>query len=419
MKKFRFMLAMLLVVSLLVPPTIQAEEVAEESEIFLGTVVMPWEPLKLSKEGETTLTWAGNYNAPEGVTITYEIELADNAEFSNAQKFVSDNTSLTLNKSVFGTNGGKFYVRIRFCASTGVEPRTYGEWSEPKEQVFVKINKKNFPGIYKILKNGSKQNNRDLTGYEKVTHDKNGDGWMDPSEINQLLKLSTVNESKKKNGKYYVIKAPKVNSLKGIEYLTELSIIHLSRYSGTKVELSKNKITFLNLTGVTSKQITVIAPDATSISIQPEYGTKLKKIDVSRCDKVVDLLVYGSKGTKTLKLPKEKKQLKVLSTSDLGVKALNLNAYKNLQQLYVYNSKVKNVKVNKCKNLRYIYFYFCSKIKSLNLKSNKKLRGADFYQSSGLTNSSVKKPKGAKVTWNKGKWWYSTKAYKKDMKKLY
>ena len=96
-----------------------------------------------------------------------------------------------------------------------------------------------------------------------------------------------------------------------------------------------------------------------------------------------------------------------------------MNSYKNLQQLYLYRCDAKSVKVNKCKDLRYIYICQCEKIKSLNLKSNKKLRGADFYQSPGLTKKTVKKSKSGKYTWNKGRWWEETAAYKKDMEQFH
>ena len=116
--------------------------------------------------------------------------------------------------------------------------------------------------------------------------------------------------------------------------------------------------------------------------------------------------------------PKSKKNLRVLSLSEIGTKSLNMNEYTNLQQVYFYECEATSIKVNKCKNLRYIYFYYCDNIKSLNLKSNKKLRGADFYKTPGLTKSTVKRPKNGKYTWNTGKWWYKTAAYKKDMEKI-
>lgn len=375
----------------------------------------------LDSEGKTSITWVSLVSQPEDktVTLSYEIELAKNQEFTEAQTFTSVSETLELDKTTFGANGGKFYIRIRNSVNiTGETPSSaVSPWSEVKEMVFVKINKTNFPGMYKVLQNGGKESTE--KGIKKVIYDTNKDGWLDPVEIENVNSLSTKDTYKKKKGKQVLTKAPTISSFKGVEFLTGLDIVSVDRFSGKKADLSNCPAYMVNIKGVTSKQITVIAPNAEMVYVQPEVNTKITKIDLSKCNNAYEILAYGNKGTKTLKLPKNKKNLQVLSLSEYGFKSLDLNSYTNLQQLYLYECNMKTVKVNKCKDLRYIYFYFCDNIKSLDLKSNKKLRGADFYETPGLTKSTVKRPKNGKYTWNKGKWWYSTAAYKKDMNKLY
>lgn len=387
-----------------------------------------WPPMiygtqSLDKKGNTTIEWSSvtDESMDESAAIVYEIQVSKNTAFTNAKQYSAKEATLTLNKSAFGTNGGRFYVRVRLVVDYADAEQTdlVSDWSEVKEMTFVKINKKNFPGLYKVLKNGGKRYNLSANKVETVTYDQNGDSWLDPAEIEDIWMIGTQNISQKVNGANKIVKATDISSFQGVEYLDKLHYINIARFSGKKADFSKSSVDTVWITGVSSKQITVVSPTARTVHVEADYKTKLTKMDLSKCSNAVELGAYGNKGTKTLKLPKNKKKLKVLSVSDIGIKSLNMNAYTKLQQLYVYGCDVKSVKVNKCKNLRYIYFWCCDHIKSLNLKSNKKLRGADFYKTPGLTSSTVKRPKNGKYTWNKGKWWYSTSAYKKDMKKLY
>ncbi len=388
----------------------------EDYSYLVSNVPYVREMVKLGEEG---LTWEPGIYVEDGVVdkVTYEIEIADNADFANPQKFDATEPELTLSKKIFGQQGGRYYARVRNCVTTVDGQQLYSDWSEAMEFVCVAITKRNFPGLYKILKNGSRKST--LTGTEKVVYDKNGDAWLDPEEIQGIYSLDTADVYKKKNGKYTVTKAPTISNLKGIEYLSQVCSISFARYGGKKFDVSKNKVDFINIRAVTAKKITVIAPQAENVSIQSDEGVKVSSMDVSQCGNAVNLLVYGNEGTKKLKLPQNKTKLKILSLSEFGFRNLNMNAYKNLRQLYVYDSKIRTVQVNKCKKLNYIYFYFGWKINRLNLASNRNLVGADFVKTPGLTRNTVKRPKGAKVTWGKGKWWYSTKRYKKFMAKLY
>ena len=396
---------------------VQAEDYSYLTEIQPAIYEMP----KLDKTGNATIKWSAVTDGSmyESVAIGYELQIAKDKEFTNAKQYATKEASLTLNKSEFGKNGGKFYGRVRLIVDYLDEAETdlVGMWSEPREMVFVKINKTNFPGMYNVLKNGGKYSSMD--GIKKIDYDPNDDGWLDPVEINDIWTLGTLNETKKVNGVYKTTKAPNISSLKGVEYLTGLDSVSIARYSGKTADLSKTSVYNVRITGITSKQITVNAPTAKFVHVEADYNTKMTKMDLSKCSNAVDIDAYGNDGTKTLKLPKSKKKLKILSLSEIGTKSINLNEYTKLQQVYFYECDATSIKVNKCKQLRYIYFYFCFDIKSLDLKSNKKLRGADFYKTPGLTKSTVKRPKNGKYTWNQGKWWYKTSAYKKDMEKIY
>ena len=412
-KKYIKHVGALLICALALTANVKMVQAQEDYSYLVSNVPYIAEDVTFGAEG---LSWkAFLQEAPEcGVSYTYEVEIADNAEFSGAKKYTVAKQGLELTADRLGQQAGHYYARVRTCAGDGQQFQS--DWSQVREFSFVAITKKNFPGLYKLLKNGGKRST--LTGAEPVTYDKNGDGWLDSAEIRDLNSIDSCDEYTKKKGKTVVKKAVDVSSLEGLEYLPNVRSISLARYSGSVLDASKVELYFLNVRKTTAKKLTVIAPTAKHVSVQASIDAKVKSMDVSRCDNAVDLLVYGNKGTKKLKLPNNKTKLKVLSLSDFKLNHLNLNSYTKLQQFYLYHSRVKSVKVQKCKDLRYIYFYFCTKIGKLDLKANKKLIGADVYQTPGLTRSSVKRPKGAKVTWKKGKWWYSTKKYKALMKEL-
>ena len=387
-----------------------------------GSTIYIMDDFTLEK-GKTTIRWSSFSD-----WSFYDVELADNPQFMDAKLYSTEESELTIEKSALGKHGGRFYLRIRANQRETEEGggATIGEWSEPKEMVMVKIDKTNFPGMYSVIKNGGKKINILNGDVEKVIYDKNKDGWLDTKELNEIYEIVTTDISKKEKGKYKLIKATSISSFKGVEFFPRLHNIKVARYSGKKADLSECSATNVEFLRHTARQLTVIAPKAKSIRIIDPIKN-YPQIDLRKCSSAVIIGVSaentsgnGSRtGSKIVKLPSEKKNLKLLELCEVHVKTLNLNAYTNLQQLFMYRCKTKSVKVNKCKNLRYVYICQCKKIKSLNLKFCKKLRGADFYQTPGLTKKTVKKSKSGKYTWNKGRWWEKTSAYKKDMSNFY
>ena len=116
----------------------------------------------LDADGNAELLWSSmtDSSVNETASIVYEVEIAKNTSFTDAKSYVAKESKLALNKSDFGTNGGKFYARVRLVVDYVDEAQTdvKSAWSESEEMVFVKINKTNFPGMYNVLKNGGKYN---------------------------------------------------------------------------------------------------------------------------------------------------------------------------------------------------------------------------------------------------------------------
>jgi len=392
---------------------------AEAAESIISTIpYLNYNPIEFDKKGEFEISWGSIESYYQGdSTVSYECELAADKGFKKVVKtFEVTEAKVLLDKMMLGKNGGTFYFHVRTKFVNKDVGTWHSNWSQPKTFSCFTINKANFPGIFKLLKKGGR--NYGFDGIKEVIYDKNEDGWLDECEISTILQLSTANINYVKKGIHYSKPYIKISSLKGIEKLPNLSSISLSHFSGKKIDLKNNKIGYLSLTGVKSKKLTIIAPDAETVNIQPDYRTKLSKLDVRKCDKVRVLTAYGANKSKVLKLPRVKKHLKVLSISDFSLKKLNLNAYKNLQQLYIYDSVLPNLKLNKCRNLRYMYFYFVKNLSKVDARQCRKLRGVDVYSSPSLPLSRVKVPAKTKITQNKGKWWYGTNAYKNDMKKI-
>ena len=380
------------------------------------TLPSPILTLGINSPGENITTIYWGFDTSDGYIYGVkhaQVEYSASAKFKDAKKVKVANTasSYDLSHKKIKKFNGKLYVRVRELYVTNSGTEVYGPWSNSLCIELVKISKKNFPGLYKTLKSGTydtyvSQNGSDST-LKTFYYDRNQDGWLDADEISAIASL-TVSDS--------------ISNLKGIEHLTSLMGICLSKFTGTKADFSQN----LNLSNITierqdSQKLTVISPTARHVSILGYYTPydKPKELDFSACDSVVDLTAYACQSTlTTLKLPKEKSNLRILSIDKLKCNTLDLNAYKNLEQLYVYSSDLSSIKVKKCKELRYFYLFYCSTIKSVDLSANTKLRGADFYHNDKLTVSNVKAPKKAKITSNTGKWWYQTDSYKKDMERI-
>lgn len=375
------------------------------------TLTMDEMKLGFNSKGKVKVTWENSYESPSGNKVTCEVQMADNSKFKNAKKFTTKNTYINIARSKFGKNGGTMYFRVRFY-DTFNGKKVYSAWSEVKDYNFVKINKKNFPGMYELLKKGGCAYEMESNSYVTQVYDTNKDGWLDPKEI---FNISNI-ENRQQYENHQPLPMIQVSSLEGIKYFKALQSICLAQYSGTKADFSKNQQLFnIDIYGLTSKSIQVISPTARTVSVEPTYSNKgFEKMDLSKCKNAQTIYVYVSKNTHTLKLPTYKKNLRFLSISDYNVATLDFNSYVNLEQIYLYECDLTKLNINKCKNLHYLYFYYCHKISGIDVRANKNLRGIDAAYCDKLTKSKIVAPVNTKVTEDQGKWFMQTEEYKKD-----
>ncbi len=176
LRRFIFCLVLLIGVGGTVQP-VQAEDYSYVENIY---TIINSEPYM--KDGKAVIEWLKCVPAMDETkeTFRYEVQIADNEAFTNAKSYFADTESLVLAQSEFGEHGGRFYVRVRGVLQLLDQSAAYyNQWSETKETIFVAIDKTNFPGMYKVIKNGGEKINI-LTGdLEKIIYDENGDGWID------------------------------------------------------------------------------------------------------------------------------------------------------------------------------------------------------------------------------------------------
>ncbi|SDB28623.1 hypothetical protein [Eubacterium oxidoreducens] len=373
--------------------------------------------------GSSNLTYKWEYDLEEGATLDdYELEMSTDASFAEDDtiEFDSDNATFTkVSTSKFQIkipfdklgNGGAYYIRVKL-AYTDASGQEYKMYSSVTQYTVVKINKSNFPGMYKLLKKG-------VYG-KKKRYDADKDGYLTTQELQQITELNN-HVIVKKNKKYTNSENVqyKVTSFKGIEYLTNLKTVDIGKYAKKIADLRACTAKKAYFDYVLSSNIKVNAPNATSVYVfADEYAASTKSVNVSSCKKAVELVVYGSFNKYlTVKMPKKNSHLRIVSLSYVTNKSIDGNKYKNLNQLYLYAANTSSVKLTKCKNLHYAYFYFDLNLKKIDLTKNKKLRAVDAFQCFNLKKANIKTSSGKK-TIDHGKWWYKTKAYKKEVKKI-
>lgn len=364
--------------------------------------------------------------------------------------------------SVLGKNGGKLYARIRAYGkiktvqgiissdtSTSVKVgdvvysgyqkltcwggsylhTNFKEKMERDYCEYVKINKANLGGMYSLLRSGYYQcSSKGVKSYYNVNHD----GWLDPSEIKNILTICNYKYAKSKSSRNYEILVKtnayqcKISGMRGLKYLPWVSYIQIRDYTATKLDLSKYRhIKTVSIREFWKSKIKLIAPYAKDIDVESETGGTWKKarlsfIDVSKCNAAVRLTLGGSycKYIST-KLPTSAKKLRWISLSYNKGKTINLNKYKKLNLAYFYANRFTKCKVEKCTKLNYVYFYFCNRIASVNLKKAKAFKGADLYRCKKLTPAGLKTAKKVKITRNRGRWWEMQKTGRKIVNSIY
>ena len=294
---------------------------------------------------------------------------------------------------------------------------------------YVKISKNNFGGMYALIKKG--YYNCDTDG-NKSYYDKNHDGWLDPSEIKDITVISNYKFQKSsatnQYEKFYKTNTYqyKLSDLKGLKYLPWVSMIDIRDFTSEKLDLSQYRhIVSVYMREFLDNKFQLIAPYVKEIDLESESGgtwpqAKLTSIDVSKCKSVRKLTLYGSYSKYiSIKLPAKATNLRWISLAYINTKTLNLNKFKQLDLAYFYSNKFTTCKFDRCTKLKYVYFYCCNQISSVDLHYAKALKGIDIYYCKKLNTEEIKSPKTAKITINQGRWWESTKDWQKIFSDIY
>ena len=139
---------------------IQMENTQSEKFDYMNVCIPVFTDTEIAFDanGECTISWWTNYELylEEIAEVRFQVEVANNGEFEEAQIFHTNETNFIFQKSLLGKNGGTYYLRVRTCVTNTKGELLYSDWSNTKEVSFFAINKHNFPGIYKLLKKGGK-----------------------------------------------------------------------------------------------------------------------------------------------------------------------------------------------------------------------------------------------------------------------
>lgn len=432
-------------------------------------IIVKWE----YRNNYTTDYDNGNYENPFIDIEGFEIQVCTDKNFPIDKVITYKTTNYVENAesakytykipvSVLGKNGGKLYARIRAygkiktidgtisdevptnirvgdivysdyqnltCWGGSYLHTNYTEKMERDYFEYVRITKGNWGGMYELIRNGYYQ--CDSNGV-KSYYNQNHDGWLDPSEIKNIFTISNYKYVKAPRSNTYELLVKtneyqcKISGLGGLKFLPWVSMIQIRDYTAIKMDLSQYRhIKTISIRELWQSKIQLIAPYAKEIKIESETGgswskAKLSSVDVSKCNAVVYLTLGGSYYKYiTTKLPASAKNLRWISLSYNKDKTINLNKYKKLNLAYFYANKFTRCRIEQCTKLNYVYFYCSDQITSVDLKKAKDLKGVDIYNCKKLTSSGVKTVKKTKITKNKGRWWETTKEWKKIIDDIY
>ncbi|MCM1441392.1 MAG: hypothetical protein NC131_19630 [Roseburia sp.] len=167
-------------------------------------------------------------------------------------------------------------------------------------------------------------------------------------------KLSSVDLSKNKNLKYFVLQGTKISSI-DVSKNTKLTNLNLLSNNLTSVNVSKNK----------------------NLSVLMLHGKKIKPVNLSKNTKLKQLSIDGSKKIKSVNLKKNTK-LTALSLTNIGMKKVDLSKNKKLTGLACYGTKISSLNLKKYTKLETLDVSN-TKLSSLDLKKVKNLRRIGYY----------------------------------------
>lgn len=272
------------------------------------------------------------------------------------------------------------------------------KWTEIKGQfefeipfTKIKIDKKNFPGLYKILK--------------EKDYDRNKDGYLSRNECYRIYEI-TSNKA--------------ISSMQGVENFPNLRWAYISNYTGTTFKVPKD-IDFVRMWIMPKKSKLVIdAPNLKSLTMHSfsikrrkdgtyqvggwstSFNTKLKTLDLSKCKSLNNFHISNKKMT-TLKLPKKKdNKIRYIRIDEAAMTSLNLKNCSKLGYLCVWGMrKIKALDLRKNTNLEAVDLIYDRSLTKVDVSTCKKLKGMYLYCNKDGLKNRIKLPKGKKVKFPK------------------
>lgn len=391
--------------------------------LSLGSHAETAAPYGLTKEpsmadGKVTICW--QYHTGNGTdNVSYQLEVALDEAFTKQTCVIdSETTSAVVSKDAFGENGGYIYMRVRALFTDAQGNVSYSDYSAVSKYTFVKINKKNFPGLYNVLKNwncyeaqkresvitkGNKVSQKVVAVQYTKKSKNNKDGWLDPSEI------STIHKIGRKSYSFKNLSVPKykIPSLEGIEYFSKLKCLEIYGYQKENLTLLNPELKDLNMENF-GKKLNIKAPHLTSIDLydgSAKTSADSRKIRID-AENLTSLTISGNDTKLTLGKMKKLQELE-LDAIKAEQKTLYLSRFKNLKQVTLRFSDFTKIDAGNCKKLQELYCYQYKYLNSINLKHCNKLEHVGSYSCPKLTDRKVSLPKGKKKACriNKGLWW--------------
>ena len=207
----------------------------------------------------------------------------------------------------------------------------------------------------------------------------------------------------------------KITNIKGIELLTKIRDIDISKYYGDKFDLSRN--TELNKVAICSKKYELSPKDFTCLKqlrelklsgkLLPNFDcsglnnlgrlyihstSDLIRLDVSKCKKMCSLSVQAD-SLVSVNLGHARPFRYVKIEGAKGLSSIDVSKLVNLEQLSLSDCNIKKLDVSKSKNLKELNLGRNRNIRTINLKYNKKLYYVNIASTSisKLDTSSLKK----------------------------
>lgn len=213
----------------------------------------------------------------------------------------------------------------------------------------ININAKTFPDLY-------------FREYIKQIYDIDGNGKLSDAERNSVKEIN-IGEDSDYQCEYEFYEA---DTIKGIEFFTNIENLDCSGNNLDKLDISKNKkLTYLNCSSNQLEKLN-IKNNKKLKELNCEYNY-IYKIDLKKNKELTKIDIGHNKLSK-ISLLKNKKII-YLDLSGNKLKNINVNKLKKLETLYCTDNKLTKLNVAKNKKLLCVR---CdrNKIRTLNLKKN-------------------------------------------------